>query len=64
VKIFDRNAALGETSQILNYQVSNDNKWCLLVGISAGATPGVIDGNMQLYSTEKQVSQMLQGKFI
>eukprot|EP01038_Epipyxis_sp_PR26KG_P012690 gene12690-17015_t len=61
VKIFDRNPALGEGTQIINYQVSNDSKWCLLCGISAGGAPGVINGNLQLYSIEKSVSQMLQG---
>lgn len=61
VKIFDRNPGIGETTQIINYQVSGDEKWCLLCGISAGATPGTIDGTMQLYSTDKSVSQMLQG---
>ena len=64
VKVFDRNAGLTEGSQIINYQVSQDGKWCLLIGISAGpAGPSgpTINGNMQLYSTEKKVSQMLQG---
>jgi clathrin heavy chain len=64
VKIFDRNAAMTEGTQIINYQVSQDGKWCLLIGISAGpAGPSgpTINGNMQLYSTEKKVSQMLQG---
>lgn len=61
MKVFDRNPALGEGTQIINYQVSVDGKWCLLCGISAGATPGVINGNMQLYSIEKATSQMLQG---
>jgi len=64
VKIFDRNAGMLEGTQIINYQVSQDGKWCLLVGISAGpAGPSgpTIVGNMQLYSIEKQVSQMLQG---
>jgi clathrin heavy chain len=64
VKVFDRNAAMMEGTQIINYQVSRDGKWCLLVGICAGP-PGpsgpTINGNMQLYSIEKQVSQMLQG---
>lgn len=64
VKVFDRNAAMLQGTQIINYQVSQDGKWCLLVGISAGpagpAGPTII-GNMQLYSIEKQVSQMLQG---
>lgn len=61
VKVFDRNAGLTEGTQIINYQVSRDGKWCLLCGISAGASPGVINGTMQLYSVEKAVSQMLQG---
>jgi len=61
LKIFDRNAQILEGTQIINYQVSDDGKWCLLVGISAGGAPGVINGTMQLYSVEKAVSQMLQG---
>ncbi|KAJ1426287.1 hypothetical protein B484DRAFT_397626 [Ochromonadaceae sp. CCMP2298] len=61
VKIFDRNPALTDGTQIINYQVSGDGKWCLLCGISAGGAPGVINGTMQLYSIEKSVSQMLQG---
>lgn len=62
VKIFDRNLEkLGDTSQIINYQVSVDGKWCLLCGISAGAVQGTIDGNMQLYSIEKNLTQMLGG---
>lgn len=60
-KIFDRNPAVGDGTQVINYQVSNDQKWCLLCAIAPGATPGVINGNMQLYSVEKAVSQMLQG---
>ena len=61
LKIFDRNPAILDGHQIINYTVSEDSKWCLLVGISAGATPGVINGTLQLYSVEKTVSQMLQG---
>lgn len=61
VKLFDRNPAISAGNQIINYQVSNDGKWCLLCGIAAGGAPGVINGNMQLYSIEKAVSQMLQG---
>jgi len=59
VKLFDRHQSLGANSQIINYNVSPDGKWCLLGGISAGQ--GGINGNMQLYSTEKKVSQPLQG---
>uniref|UniRef100_A0A7S3Q7D3 Clathrin heavy chain n=1 Tax=Chaetoceros debilis TaxID=122233 RepID=A0A7S3Q7D3_9STRA len=59
VKLFDRHASLGPNSQIINYCLSPDSKWALLGGISAGA--GGINGNMQLYSLEKKVSQPLQG---
>jgi clathrin heavy chain len=58
-KVFDRNPQLG-SSQIIDYKVSVDGKWCLLSGISKG-TGSEINGDMQLYSTEKAVSQMLQG---
>jgi clathrin heavy chain len=60
VKLFDRHQSLAEGVQIINYQVSSDKKWCLLMGIKAGAG-GVIDGQMQLYSVDKRVSQVLQG---
>jgi clathrin heavy chain len=58
-RIFDRHATLGANSQIINYCVSPDGKWCLLGGISSGASG--INGNMQLYSMDKKVSQPLQG---
>lgn len=59
-KVFDRHPTLGANTQIINYRVSPDNKWCLLGGISAGAG-GAVNGNMQLYSIEKKLSQPLQG---
>ena len=60
-KIFDRHASLA-SSQIINYRATPDGKWLLLIGISPSqTTPGTVDGNMQLYSTEKKVSQPLQG---
>lgn len=59
-KIFDRHANLGSGTQVINYEISHDSKWCLLVGIAAGEG-GKINGNMQLYSVEKKVSQVLQG---
>ena len=58
--MFDRLDKLGPNTQIINYRVSPDNHWCLLGGISAGAG-GTVDGNMQLYSVEKKVSQHLTG---
>ncbi|KAI8915232.1 hypothetical protein DFJ77DRAFT_461771 [Powellomyces hirtus] len=57
-KMFDRNANLAG-SQIINYRVSADEKWLLLIGISA--QQGRVVGNMQLYSKERQVSQPLEG---
>ena len=67
-KMFDRHPTLGPNAQIINYHVSPDDKWCLLGGISAsapvggdGSAPPGVNGNMQLYSVEKRVSQPLQG---
>merc|ERR1719343_865128 len=60
VKVFDRHASVGANCQIINYQISPDKKWLLLGGISARPGGGV-NGNMQLYSLEKKVSQPLQG---
>ena len=59
-KMFDRLDKLGPNTQVINYRVSPDGKWCLLGGISAGVG-GSVDGNMQLYSIEKTVSQHLTG---
>ena len=35
-KVFDRKATLAD-GQIINYQVSDDGKWCLLTSIATGA---------------------------
>lgn len=59
-KLFDRLPQLGPNTQIINYRVSPDGKWCVLGGISAGAG-GAVDGNMQLFAVEKSVSQHLIG---
>ncbi|KAG1708834.1 hypothetical protein DVH05_022455 [Phytophthora capsici] len=59
-KIFDRHANLGAGTQIISYEASADNQWMLLVGISQGEG-GRIVGNMQLYSMDKKVSQVLNG---
>jgi clathrin heavy chain len=59
-KVFDRHESLGPNTQIINYKVSPDGKWCILGGISAGA-PGTVNGNMQLFNADKKISQPLQG---
>lgn len=55
-------------NQIINYRVSPDGQWLVLVGISsnpAAGQPGQnafkIKGAMQLYSIERGVSQPIEG---
>ncbi|CAK9779753.1 clathrin heavy chain [Cutaneotrichosporon oleaginosum] len=66
-KIFDRHASLNG-NQIINYRVSTDGQWLILIGISsnpAAGQPGSnafkIKGAMQLYSIERGVSQPIEG---
>jgi len=58
VKVFDRNPNLSG-SQIINYRVSDDEKWMVVVGISQ--QQGRVVGNMQLYSKERGISQSIEG---
>jgi clathrin heavy chain len=58
LKVFDRHQSLSG-SQIINYRTSSDLKWMVLVGISA--QQGRVVGNMQLYNTDRAVSQPLEG---
>jgi clathrin heavy chain len=57
-KVFDRHANLNDT-QIINYRVSQDDKWMVLIGISGHN--GRVVGAMQLYSKERGVSQPIEG---
>jgi clathrin heavy chain len=62
-KVFDRHAALAGT-QIINYRISADEKWMVLIGISGNtANPSAfkVKGSMQLYSHERGVSQLIKG---
>lgn len=61
VKVFDRTPNL-QGAQIISYRVSPDEKWSVLVGITAGAPerPALAKGFMQLYSFEQQKSQPLE----
>lgn len=61
-KIFDRHVSL-QGSQIINYRVSADEKWCVLIGIAANNNPGAfrVKGAMQLYSRDRGVSQPIEG---
>jgi clathrin heavy chain len=58
-KVFDKNPALVDGVQVINYSISTDAKWCLLSGISGGGQ--AINGTMQLYSVDRASSQILQG---
>lgn len=58
VKVFDRHQNLNGC-QIINYRVNSEEKWMLLVGISA--QQGRVVGAMQLYSKERSVSQPIEG---
>ena len=58
VQQFARHESLAGT-QIIAYRVSDDQKWCALIGIFA--EEGREAGALQLFSVEKQVSQPLEG---
>jgi clathrin heavy chain len=57
-KMFDRNANL-QGCQIINYRVSDDEKWMVAVGITQEA--GRVVGRMQLYSKDRGISQAIEG---
>ncbi|KAK4540289.1 hypothetical protein LTR36_009601 [Oleoguttula mirabilis] len=57
-KMFDRNANLSGC-QIINYRVSDDDKWMVVVGISQ--REGRVAGSMQLYSKDRGISQAIEG---
>lgn len=62
-KIFDRHASLSG-AQIINYRITPDEKWFVLVGIAGNANnPAAfkVKGSMQLYSKERGVSQAIEG---
>ncbi|KAJ3604235.1 hypothetical protein NHX12_028976 [Muraenolepis orangiensis] len=58
VKVFDRHASLAGC-QIINYRTDEQQKWLLLIGISAQQNRVV--GAMQLYSVDRKVSQPIEG---
>ncbi|KAM0791024.1 hypothetical protein ACM66B_004322 [Microbotryomycetes sp. NB124-2] len=63
VKVFDRHASLAG-NQIINYRVTPDEKWLVLIGISSNTTNPAgfkVKGAMQLYSRERGVSQPIEG---
>lgn len=62
-KVFDRHPTL-QGSQIINYRVTPDEKWLVLIGISSNTTnPSAfkVKGSMQLYSRDRGVSQAIEG---
>ncbi|TFK74892.1 clathrin heavy chain [Pluteus cervinus] len=62
-KVFDRHPTLSG-AQIINYRVTPDEKWLVVVGISGNSSnPSAfkIKGSMQLYSRDRGVSQAIEG---
>lgn len=62
-KIFDRDASLS-SSQIIDYRMTPDAKWSVLIGIAYNGNNPVgfnVDGSMQLYSKEMDVSYSIKG---
>ncbi|KAG8907666.1 hypothetical protein FRB99_002744 [Tulasnella sp. 403] len=61
-KIFERHASLAG-AQIINYRVSADQKWLVLIGIAGNTNPAgfKVKGAMQLYSKDRGVSQPIEG---
>lgn len=57
-KMFDRHSTLAG-NQIINYRADTDGKFLVLIGIAARDSRVV--GSMQLYSTERKVSQPIEG---
>lgn len=57
-KMFERHTSLAGC-QIINYRTDSKVQWLLLIGISAQQNRVV--GAMQLYSTERKVSQPIEG---
>ena len=57
-KMFDRNQDLTNT-QIINYRVSDDEKWMVAVGIKQ--EQGRVVGHMQLHSRDRGISQAIEG---
>ena len=57
-KLFERNANLNGC-QIINYRVSDDGQWMVVVGISQ--QQGRVVGAMQLYSRARGISQAIEG---
>ncbi|KAI9818123.1 MAG: hypothetical protein M1827_000748 [Pycnora praestabilis] len=57
-KVFERNNNLSGC-QIINYRVSDDEKWMVVVGISQ--QQGRVVGAMQLYSRDRGISQAIEG---
>ncbi|KIJ55342.1 hypothetical protein M422DRAFT_219983 [Sphaerobolus stellatus SS14] len=62
-KMFDRHASL-TGAQIINYRITPDEKWFVVVGIAGNTTnPAAfkVRGAMQLYNKDRGVSQAIEG---
>ena len=57
-KVFERGQNMSDT-QIIAYKINSDAKWFVLIGIKSDN--GRIAGAMQLYSSERDLSQPIEG---
>lgn len=58
MKYTDRHASLSN-SQIISYEVNNDESWSSLVGIAQ--ENGRVVGHIQLFSKSRNISQAIEG---
>lgn len=59
-KVFDRSQNL-QGNQIINYRVTSDGKWMVVIGLAPPAQgSSIVRGNMQLFSAEQNRSQSLE----
>lgn len=60
LQIFDRHHSLA-SCQIIGYAADKSQKWLSVVGIGAAEGTNDITGHLQLYSVDKNLSQILDG---
>ncbi|GMS88942.1 hypothetical protein PENTCL1PPCAC_11117, partial [Pristionchus entomophagus] len=58
MKMFDRHPTMSGC-QIINYRTDSQLEWLIVIGISAKSKH--VAGSMQLYSTDRQISQPIEG---
>jgi len=60
IKVFDKHESMMKT-QLISYRADPEGNWMALVGIAQSATTGQVKGQIQLFSKEKNLTQMIEG---